>query len=46
MIPEINLLSLLPCSVLNIQDADQVRSPAPQQPIKDLEQDPTQHPQL
>ena len=46
MIPEVHLLPLFPSSVLHIEHSNQVSSPAPHQPIKQLKQDTWHHPQL
>lgn len=46
MVPEVHLLPLLPGPVLHVQDADEIRRPAAQQPVEELEQYAAEHPQL
>ena len=46
MVPKIHFFSLLSGSVLNIEYTNEVSSPAPHQPIKQLESDSRCHPQL
>ena len=46
MVLEADVLLLLPASVLNVEDADEVRGPAPHEAVEHLQDDPRHHPQL
>ena len=46
MVPEVRLLPLLPRSVLQVEDADEIGGPAPHQAVEELEQYAAHHPQL
>ena len=46
MVPEVDLLSLLPGAVLDVEDADEVGGPAAHEAVEDLEQHAGDHAQL
>lgn len=46
MVSEIGFFSLFPGSVLHVKGTDEVRSPAPQQAIEELEEYAREHPEL
>ena len=46
MVPEVDLLALLPGAVLDVEDADEVGRPAAHEAVEELEDDPGRHAQL
>lgn len=46
MVPEINLLSFFPGSVLHIENADDISSPATHQAVEELKHNSRHHTQL
>lgn len=46
MVFEVDVLLLLPASVLNVENTDQVRRPAPNDAVEELQEDAGEHAQL
>lgn len=46
MVFEVDVLLLLPASVLNVKNTDQVRRPAPNDAVEELQEDAGEHAQL